>query len=78
MHLGIDTKHLTQDPSYYKDAIVWTEWAIVMGTPYPTQVVRPSTRRRRRWRFEGRWFGDSGQINDGQPLLPGGQAAVPR
>jgi hypothetical protein len=39
VHLGIDKKHLTQDPEYYRDATVWTEWAIVMGTPFPTKVL---------------------------------------
>jgi len=64
MHLGIDTKHLTREPEYYKDAIVWTEWAIVMGTPFPTKVaaVYPE---KKALAFEGRWFGDSGQINTG-------------
>jgi len=64
MHLGIDTEHLTRDPEYYEDAIVWTEWAIVMGTPFPTPIVEyfPD---RNAIAFEGRWFRDSGQINQG-------------
>jgi len=64
MHLGIDTKHLTREPEYYKDAIVWTEWAIVMGTPFPTRVVAffPD---KKAMAFEGRWYRDSGQINAG-------------
>ena len=64
MYLGIDTKHLTQDPSYYKDAVVWTEWAIVMGTPFPTQVVEFFPQKKA-MAFEGVWFGASGQINAG-------------
>ncbi len=64
MHLGIDTKHLTRDPEYYRDAIVWTEWAIVMGTPFPTPVVKYFPEKNA-IAFEGRWFRDSGQINAG-------------
>ena len=64
MHLGIDTKHLTQSPEYYKDATVWSEWAIVMGTPFPSQVVQFDPQKKA-LAFEGRWFADSGQINTG-------------
>jgi hypothetical protein len=63
-HLGIDTRHLTQDPEYYRDAIVWTEWAIVMGTPFPTKVEAYDPAKKS-LTFEGRWYGDSGQINAG-------------
>jgi len=64
MHLGTDTEHLTRDPEYYRDAIVWTEWAIVMGTPFPTPVVKYFPEKKA-VAFEGRWFTDSGQINAG-------------
>jgi hypothetical protein len=64
MHLGIDTKHLTREPEYYRDAIVWSEWAIVMGTPFPTPVVKFFPQKKA-IAFEGRWFTDSGQINAG-------------
>ncbi len=64
MHLGIDTTHLTREPGYYRDAIVWSEWAIVMGTPFPTPVVKYFPQKRA-IAFEGRWFTDSGQINAG-------------
>ncbi len=64
MCLGIDAKHLTQDPSYYKDAIVWSEWAIVMGTPFPTQILQYNPQKHS-IAFEGRWFGASGQIHTG-------------
>jgi hypothetical protein len=64
MHLGIDTEHLTRDPEYYRDAVVWTEWAIVMGTPFPTPVVKHFPDKNA-VAFEGRWFTDSGQINAG-------------
>jgi len=38
MHLGIDAKHLTKGAAYFRDAIVRTEWGIVMGTPFPAKV----------------------------------------
>ncbi|MCK4374446.1 MAG: right-handed parallel beta-helix repeat-containing protein, partial [Candidatus Brocadiae bacterium] len=64
MHLGIDKEHVTEAPEYYRDAIVWTEWAIVMGTPFPTKVAAYDPEKRT-LAFEGRWYGDSGQINAG-------------
>ena len=33
-----DTKHLIQPADYYENALVWTEYGWVMGTPYPTRV----------------------------------------
>jgi hypothetical protein len=38
VHLGIDPKHLTESPDYYEDAIVWSEYGIVMGSPFPSKV----------------------------------------
>ncbi|MFQ3587725.1 MAG: LamG-like jellyroll fold domain-containing protein [Fimbriimonadaceae bacterium] len=37
-HLGIDTKNLTRPAEDYVGATVWTEWGIVMGSPYPAEV----------------------------------------
>ncbi len=37
-HLGIDTKNLTRPAKDYEGATVWTEWGIVMGSPYPARV----------------------------------------
>lgn len=37
-HLGIDTQHLTRPAEDYLGATVWTEWGIVMGSPYPARV----------------------------------------
>ncbi len=37
--LGIDPENLKGDLEQYRDATVWTEWGVVMGTPYPTRVV---------------------------------------
>jgi hypothetical protein len=38
-HLGIDTKNFTGTAEDYIGATVWTEWGIVMGSPYPAKVV---------------------------------------
>ena len=60
-HMGVDTKHLTKDPDYYKDAVVRTEYAIVMGTPYPTRVEAYDAGKKAIV-FQGLWFGDSANI----------------
>ena len=38
--MGYDTVNLTRDADYYKDALIWSEYGWVMGTPYPTRVVK--------------------------------------
>ncbi|HEX8835205.1 MAG TPA: hypothetical protein VF719_13440, partial [Abditibacteriaceae bacterium] len=38
LHLGIDTKNFTGTAEDYVGATVWTEWGIVMGSPYPAKV----------------------------------------
>lgn len=38
LHLGIDTKNLTRSAEDYVGATVWTEWGIVMGSPYPAKI----------------------------------------
>ncbi len=38
--LGIDTKHLTAEPELYDGAYVWTEYGWVMGTPYPSRIIK--------------------------------------
>ena len=37
-HLGIDTDVLTGDAEDYEGGTVWTEWGIVMGSPYPHRI----------------------------------------
>lgn len=37
---GIDTVNLTKDPDYYDGAYVWTEYGWVMGTPYPSRIIK--------------------------------------
>ncbi|MCC7491191.1 MAG: hypothetical protein IT204_02535 [Fimbriimonadaceae bacterium] len=56
LNLGIDTQHLTQPAEYYQDAIVWTEFGWVMGSPYPTrvEVVDPA---QKGLGFGGKWGG---------------------
>jgi hypothetical protein len=38
LHLGIDSKNFTRPASDYVGATVWTEWGIVMGSPYPARI----------------------------------------
>lgn len=44
--VGIDRKHLTEDPSYYVGAVVRTEWGNLMSMPAPCLVEHfdPATR----------------------------------
>ncbi|MCW8132807.1 MAG: LamG domain-containing protein [Planctomycetota bacterium] len=61
IHLGVDTKRFTQGEDYYKDAIVRSEWGIVMGTPYPAKVEAFDAAKKG-VAFSGYWFGDSGTV----------------
>ncbi|MFW5846362.1 MAG: hypothetical protein ACOCXJ_09065, partial [Planctomycetota bacterium] len=63
-HLGIDTEHITREADYYQDAVIWTEWGIVMGTPFPTAVERVDTERGA-LAFHGIWWRDTGKIITG-------------
>jgi concanavalin A-like lectin/glucanase superfamily protein len=62
--LGIDTKHLTREPEYYLGAVVWSEWGVVMGTPYPTRVEAVDTERKGIG-FQGPYYEDSDTIRTG-------------
>jgi hypothetical protein len=53
-YYAIDTTHLTQPESYYQDAIVWTEYSVVMGTPYAARV-RGFNSAQRALHFAGIW-----------------------
>ncbi|RMD74641.1 MAG: hypothetical protein D6820_16335, partial [Lentisphaerae bacterium] len=64
MHLATDRKHIRGAEDYFRDAIVWTEWGIVMGTPFPTRVERVDMAKGA-VAFQGRWWGDSGVIITG-------------
>ena len=62
MHLGIDRKNLTREPEYYEGAIVWSEWGIMMGAPYPT-AVEAFDEKQKGIVFQGPWFNDSQSIH---------------
>jgi hypothetical protein len=64
MHLGIDRRHLTGRPGDYEGGLVWSEWGIVMGTPFPALIERfdPATKG---IAFQGFWYNDSGKIITG-------------
>lgn len=64
MHLGVDSKNLTYDADYYRDALIWTEWGIVMGTPFPTRVEAVDTQKKG-LAFQGPYWGDSQKIITG-------------
>jgi hypothetical protein len=53
LHLGIDTKNFTGSAEDYIGATVWTEWGIVMGSPYPakSKALMPCNAA---WRFAAR------------------------
>jgi hypothetical protein len=60
-HLGIDKKHLTHPADYYVGATVRTEFAIVMGTPFPT-AVEAFDDAKKAVVFQGPWWGASEKI----------------
>ncbi len=63
-HIGVDIAHLTLPPEAYVGAIVRTEFAWVMSTPFPTIVegVDPATKG---LIFQGIWFGNSEHLPAG-------------
>ncbi len=60
-HIGVDTHHLTKEADYYIGAVLRTEYAVVMGTPFPTRVESydPVSKA---ITFQGIWGGDSESI----------------
>ncbi len=64
MHLGIDTKHLTGTAEDYVGGIVWSEWGIVMGTPFASAIEHFDPVKRGIG-FQGFWYDDSGTIITG-------------
>lgn len=38
--LGIDTQHLTEPADYYLGAYVWSEWGLVMSSPFGVKVEK--------------------------------------
>lgn len=63
MKKGTDRKNLTEDADYYKDAIIWSEWSVVMGTPYPSQVE--AVPGKGQLAFQGMWWGTSTKLRNG-------------
>jgi len=61
VHLGIDTKNLTEGSDYYEGGIVWTEWGIVMGTPFPS-MIETYDEAQKGIGFQGVWKRQSGKI----------------
>jgi len=60
MHRGTDAKHLTKSADYYVGAKIWSEWGIVMGTPFPS-LVEGYDGGRKAVAYQGMWFGASGR-----------------
>lgn len=65
MHLGVDSEHLRA----YKaedlvGGIVWSEWAIVMGLPFPSRIEAADPAAGT-IAFQGFWFNDSETIATG-------------
>ncbi len=61
IHLGIDTKNLTEDIAFYEGGIVWTEYGIVMGTPFPSKI-ETYDEAQKGIGFQGVWKKQSGKI----------------
>lgn len=62
MHIAHDPKNLTKDEDYYKGALLWTEWGIVMGAPYATKVEKFNSKDKSIM-FQGPWHGASGTMH---------------
>ena len=63
MILATDRKNLSEDADYYKGALIWSEWSVVMSTPYPTKVE--AVPEQGQLAFEGRWWGTSVSLRTG-------------
>ncbi|MBN8526921.1 MAG: LamG domain-containing protein, partial [Planctomycetes bacterium] len=59
-HMGVDRKNLTAPADTYVGAIIRPEFAIVMGTPFPTRV-EGFDEQQKGLIFQGIWTGDSEQ-----------------
>ena len=60
-NVGFDTKNINKPADYYQNAIVWTEWGWVMGSPYPARVEAVDTEKHS-LEFGGIWGGGSNRI----------------
>jgi concanavalin A-like lectin/glucanase superfamily protein len=61
VHECIDTKNLTESADYYMGAYAWTEFGIMMGTPYPAKV-QTFDARKKALGIGGPWYGTSERI----------------
>ncbi|MEN8193208.1 MAG: LamG-like jellyroll fold domain-containing protein [Bacteroidota bacterium] len=61
VHLGIDRKNLTKPADYYLGGIVWSEWGIVMGTPFASRI-ESFDEKQKGVGFQGPWYGKSEKI----------------
>ena len=57
--MGYDTVNLTHDADYYKDAVIRCEYGWVMGTPYPSHVLKFDPVKHS-LTFGGQWGGGAG------------------
>ena len=57
-HLGIDTKNLTGKAEDYVGGTVWSEWGIVMGSPYPAKI-EAFDEKQKAVAFRGPWTYDA-------------------
>ncbi|MGI5869262.1 MAG: LamG domain-containing protein [Kiritimatiellia bacterium] len=64
MHLGIDSKRLAGKAEDYVGGIVWSEWGIVMGTPFASKIESYDAGKKGIG-FQGFWYNDSGKIITG-------------
>jgi len=64
IHLGVDAKHLNGKAEDYVGGMVWSEWGIVMGTPFPS-MIESFDPQKKGVGFQGFWYGDSGEIITG-------------
>lgn len=61
LHLGIDTANFTRPAEDYIGATVWSEWGIVMGSPYPA-LVEGFDEEQRGVAFRGPWTFDALEV----------------
>ncbi|MFO7956205.1 MAG: LamG-like jellyroll fold domain-containing protein [Candidatus Brocadiia bacterium] len=64
MHLGIDTEHLTREADYYEGGLVWSEFGIMMGSPFASEIQAYDPEQKA-VAFQGIWYGDTGEIITG-------------
>ncbi len=61
MHLGVDRQHITRPAGHYEGGLVWTEFGIMMGSPFASKIEDYDPEQNA-VAFQGVWYGDSGEI----------------